>query len=64
MRLCERSARRNYDTAAVSPPVAIELTGERAALKPVRMAIEQVCPPGVLPSEQWLTGLLWPRADL
>ncbi|ADV14649.1 hypothetical protein LB577_20315 [Mesorhizobium sp. B283B1A] len=44
-----------------SPPVAIEPTGELAGLKLVRMAIEQVCPPGVLPSEKWVTGYYGPE---
>ncbi|RWO89564.1 hypothetical protein [Mesorhizobium sp.] len=43
------------------PPVAIEPTGERAALKLVRMAVEQVCPAGVLPSEEWVTGRYGPE---
>lgn len=44
-----------------TPPVAIEVTGERAALKLVRMTIEQVCPAGVLPSEEAVLGLYGPE---
>jgi hypothetical protein len=37
------------------------IPSERAGLKLVRMAIEQVCPAGVLPSEQWVTGFYGPE---
>ncbi|MBZ9887463.1 hypothetical protein LB559_05850 [Mesorhizobium sp. BR1-1-3] len=30
-------------------------------MKLVRMAIEQVCPAGVLPSEEWVTGYYGPE---
>lgn len=40
---------------------ATKATGERAALKLIRMTIEQVCPPGVLPSEEYVIGLYGPE---
>lgn len=45
----------------LNSPMAIDPTGERAALKLVRMAVEQVCPAGVLPSEEWVTGRYGPE---
>ncbi|RVA01263.1 hypothetical protein EN932_34580 [Mesorhizobium sp. M7A.F.Ca.US.002.01.1.1] len=45
-------------TPEPNSPVAVD---QRAALKLVRMAIEQVCPAGVLPSEEWVTGYYGPE---
>lgn len=45
----------------MAPAVVIDATKALDALKLVRMAVEQVCPPGVLPSEEWVTSRYGPE---